>query len=302
MAEKKPLKATYTGSDPTGVGEFASTDTLPLTNVPAHAITDATRHTSTATSGKILKANGSGLPVDATNTDSEVSAAVTASHAAVTLGADAGALLGLSTQELTLDSQAANIVFAGPAAGAAADPTFRALVAADLVVTMTREVRIATTESTHGASAPNDANRAVGASGGVLLPVDQFSKTVQNDVHFILHAPSDIDGTVNGEFHLMWLPGAAWTAGNYMWKLEYLVKTDGDSYATGTPTTIQADVTPASATALIETEFASTIDLNLGQTLWCHFYRDVANDNGDDTGDIYMYEFSYTSKVAGGEA
>ena len=53
-------------------------------------------------------------------------------HAAVTLAADAGAILGLTGQELTLDSQNANIVLAGPATGAAADPTFRALVMADL--------------------------------------------------------------------------------------------------------------------------------------------------------------------------
>lgn len=55
-----------------------------------------------------------------------------ASHPAVTLGTDADAVLGLSTQQITLDSQNANTVLAGPASGAAADPTFRALVADDL--------------------------------------------------------------------------------------------------------------------------------------------------------------------------
>lgn len=53
-------------------------------------------------------------------------------HAAVTLGTDADVLLGLSTQQLTLDAQNANIVFAGPASGGAADPTFRALVDDDI--------------------------------------------------------------------------------------------------------------------------------------------------------------------------
>ena len=53
-------------------------------------------------------------------------------HAAVTLGADAGAVLGLTGQQIDLDTQAANTVFAGPTSGAAADPTFRALVRADL--------------------------------------------------------------------------------------------------------------------------------------------------------------------------
>lgn len=53
-------------------------------------------------------------------------------HAAVTLAADADALLGLSTQQITLDNQTANTVLAGPATGAAADPAFRALVDADI--------------------------------------------------------------------------------------------------------------------------------------------------------------------------
>ena len=45
-----------------------------------HSITQTLDHTSTATPGKILKADANGLPVDATNTDAQVSAAVTASH------------------------------------------------------------------------------------------------------------------------------------------------------------------------------------------------------------------------------
>ncbi len=53
-------------------------------------------------------------------------------HAAMTLAADADTLLGLSVQELTLDTQAANLVLAGPTSGGAADPAFRALVAADI--------------------------------------------------------------------------------------------------------------------------------------------------------------------------
>jgi hypothetical protein len=52
--------------------------------VPAHAkqhaITATADHTSTATSGRMLKADANGLPVDATNTDTAVAAAVTASH------------------------------------------------------------------------------------------------------------------------------------------------------------------------------------------------------------------------------
>jgi hypothetical protein len=45
-----------------------------------HAITSGSDHTSTATDGQILKADSNGLPVDATNTDTEVSDAVTKKH------------------------------------------------------------------------------------------------------------------------------------------------------------------------------------------------------------------------------
>lgn len=53
-------------------------------------------------------------------------------HDAVTLDANANILLSLSTQQLGLDNQNANLVFVGPASAPAAAPTFRSLVAADL--------------------------------------------------------------------------------------------------------------------------------------------------------------------------
>jgi hypothetical protein len=55
-----------------------------------------------------------------------------AAHNAVTLAADAQELLNLAVQEIGFVAKAANIVLAGPAAGGAADPTFRALVLADI--------------------------------------------------------------------------------------------------------------------------------------------------------------------------
>ncbi|MFA5430514.1 MAG: hypothetical protein WC329_05105, partial [Candidatus Omnitrophota bacterium] len=57
-------------------------------------------------------------------------------HSPVTLSAAADVLLSLSTQEIGLDNQNANRIFAGPAAGAAAAPTFRAMVEADLGTTL----------------------------------------------------------------------------------------------------------------------------------------------------------------------
>lgn len=65
-----------------------------------HAITATADHTSTATAAYLLKADTNGLPVTATNTDAAVAAAVTASHAAVTLGTSNG--LSLVGQELSL--------------------------------------------------------------------------------------------------------------------------------------------------------------------------------------------------------
>ena len=60
-------------------------------------------------------------------------------HAAMTLASDADVLLGLTAQQLTLDAQNANLIFAGPSSGGAADPTFRSLVDADIpnVLTLT---------------------------------------------------------------------------------------------------------------------------------------------------------------------
>lgn len=74
--------------------------------------------------GEYLKSNGASL-APSWSTPSG------AAHDAVTLGADADAVLGLSTQQITLDSQTSNYVFAAPN-GSAGDPTFRALVVADI--------------------------------------------------------------------------------------------------------------------------------------------------------------------------
>jgi hypothetical protein len=71
----------------------------------------------------------------------DTSALSAASHAATTLASDADTLLGLTGQQITLDAQNANTVLAGPATGAAADPTYRSLVAADLpTATRTRTI------------------------------------------------------------------------------------------------------------------------------------------------------------------
>jgi hypothetical protein len=56
-------------------------DAIAKKHVRQHAITSTSDHTSTATLGKMLKADASGLPIDASNTDTEVASAVTLKHA-----------------------------------------------------------------------------------------------------------------------------------------------------------------------------------------------------------------------------
>lgn len=151
-----------------------------------------------------------------------------------------------------------------------------------------------------GASAPTEALRAIGASGGVQVDVYQFSQVTQQDAYVEFHAPDDIDASVDVSLALMWLPGTGWTGGNYVWTAEYLIKGEGDAYNTGTPTTITADVTPSNATDWIETTFSTAITMVADDVLLVHFYRDVASDNGDDTGDVTHWELKYTANKLGG--
>ncbi len=74
--------------------------------------------------GEYFKSNGeSSVPGWATPSG--------AAHDAVTLDTETSAIFTLSTQQIILDSQTANYVLAAPN-GSAGDPTFRALVAADI--------------------------------------------------------------------------------------------------------------------------------------------------------------------------
>ena len=73
----------------------------------------------------------------------------------------------------------------------------------------------------------------------------------------------------------------------------------GVSSAAGAPTTIDADVTPGATTDIIETEFATSIDIGLEQVLWCRFWRDVANDNGNDVGEVRFCEIEYVANKLG---
>jgi len=163
-----------------------------------------------------------------------------------------------------------------------------------------KEIRIEAINTKKGAAAPAVAERAVGASGAILEPVLTFSKVTQQDCYFVLHTPSDLDASEPLHFHLMWQPGAAWTAGTYIWKLEYLVMNEsGATLLAGTPETISSgSLTPVNATTNIETEYADNITMAADQLLIGHFYRDVA-DTADDIGCVTFFEFEYVANSLG---
>jgi hypothetical protein len=163
-----------------------------------------------------------------------------------------------------------------------------------------KEIKIEAIRFQPGGNAPTPALRQIGTSVTMLLEVDKFSEASQQDVYFTFHYPDDIDEDEPVNFSLMWLPGASWTAGNYMWKLEYIIKNEvtGD-YSIGDSTTIESDVTPVDAVSFIETTFVDDIILVENEIMICHLYRDVANDNGDDTGDVLFVELHYISDRRG---
>lgn len=77
-----------------------SGNSLALAHNRSHAITGTSDHTSTATAGQMLKADANGLPVDGSNTDTEVASAVTLKH---TQGTDT-ALGVLGTKNPPIDA------------------------------------------------------------------------------------------------------------------------------------------------------------------------------------------------------
>lgn len=74
------------------------------------------------------------------------------------------------TITITLANQSANTIFAGPAAGGAATPTFRSLAAADLPASTTSAIGALETATTAEAATGTDTSRAVVPSG--LFPAE----------------------------------------------------------------------------------------------------------------------------------
>ena len=237
--------------------------------------------------------------VDATHAGS-------AHHAAVTLAADADTLLSLSTQELGLDTQTANTIFAGPTSGGAADPTFRSMVAADLVA--------------HGASSHTDRTRRMPltffldtATDTALPSVDAHGSIAANIGHWhLLDAISDRIRTPQG---IVW-PSDLVTTTEPVLNILFAVATGGNNlrfvYAVSefgaADTAATALVTGGGGVTVVAPAVADTLTLysltltsspTAGKTIAITFGRDGGNaaDDNNSTMSVYAAWIEYTSDM-----
>ncbi len=150
-----------------------------------------------------------------------------------------------------------------------------------------------------GAVCPPAAQRAVGASGGIKVPVLSFSNTTEQSVYVEIHAPLDMDGSANMELHALWQPAAGWSGGNCVWKFEYLVNDEAGDCAAGTPVTISSDTRPDRATDFQKAIFPTVLAVNNRQVLMGRFYRDVASDDGDAAAELRCLKIEYTANKLG---
>lgn len=111
-----------------------------------HAGNDSAHH-APVTQGYGIVVTGQQVAID-----TSVIAELADLHSAVTLSTAANAnLLSLSGQQIGLDTQSANVIFAGPSSGGAAAPAFRALVDADIPAAIARDSEVTAAIATHAA-------------------------------------------------------------------------------------------------------------------------------------------------------
>jgi hypothetical protein len=176
-----------------------------------------------------VRVEGSSTDTDLVTEDAVRDAldALPGGHDAVSLGTTLGNnLLGLSTQQITLDTQTANYGFFGPVSGGAAAPSFRAMVAADIpadIITFDKidddgnfGPFIGAWDFTGGSiEIPNGTDPNVDAAGEIAFDTDDnvlrgFDGTNQfalgrkiEAIHVTAISPNDWDDTTRDAF-LFW--------------------------------------------------------------------------------------------------
>lgn len=151
-----------------------------------------------------------------------------------------------------------------------------------------------------GGGSATAATRAVGASGSIVAPVLDFPSNADTQAFFMIYAPEDLAVAYPCHLEVVWVPGASYTSGNFSLNIDYLIKNEEESLATGAPTTLTMDITPTDAVTTREDRFSTDIYLSSVDTIiYCRFWRDVSEDNGDDGAEVLFWEFGYKAYRAG---
>jgi len=175
----------------------------------AHVIDSTGPHTGAGlTVGHVLRASGANAFAFAELQHGDLGGvAANDHHDAVTLGANLAAnLLGLAAQVISLDDQNANLVFAGPAAGGPAAPSFRALVAADLP----GGAGLWTRDATNGELYPTTLTDELGL--GTSDPATNLH-VYEDNADVTLPVRLEQDGTGDTGIEFLLTGGQSWTIG-----------------------------------------------------------------------------------------
>lgn len=154
-----------------------------------------------------------------------------------------------------------------------------------------------------GPDTPEDTTIGMGTSGNLEVHVMSFDPTAggnDEEVFLKVHAPYDLDEDYNVEIHLIWFTHN-WDGGTYEWKIDYLIKTEGDEYGgnynvtTGTPTTINITVTPTDNNQFMESEIEEGIDWNTDELLFMRLYLDKGDSTATKDGHMVLVEVEYVN-------
>lgn len=147
-------------------------------------------------------------------------------------------------------------------------------------------------------AAPTSAVRTIGSDAVVPIPVKQFSTSAYHILCCEVPIPRDAKRETSAlTLGLLWVPGASWSAGNYVWAVDYQVKATNGDLSTTASTRITADVTPTDAVTSIETEFADTINVTRGDVLAVRLFRNYTADSGNDVAELRALKLKYTSNL-----